>query len=286
LPSQADIRVATSADINALRRINSLLLSVSYPDSFYKAVVDSPSSAPFSRVITWSQDGEEPKVVGGVVSRVEPKFAGSTDQTLYIRSLCLLAPYRSMGLMSAAVDNIVAAAAALPELHATTATAHVWIENEEGLEWYEKQGFKRVGQPLKGYYLKLRPDSAWLVERQVIAVTPEATPAGQTSTPTARSTEPSATAAVVNLPPMSAAPPSDRTGANPPPLRSGSGQSFQKQRPETEWNDLPADMATGRLVPPPSRTTSEPVSNASSRSSSAAPRKKRDRSYPAAAFGS
>ncbi|PHH86443.1 hypothetical protein CDD83_10244 [Cordyceps sp. RAO-2017] len=89
----------------------------------------------------------------------------------------------------------------------------------------------------------------------------------------------------MNLP--AARPPPSRSSAStptthlPPPPR---GQSYQNQRPETEWNDLPADMAPG-LLAPPRKAGSEPASVASSRSSSTV-RKKRDRSYPAAAFGS
>ncbi|KAF4446122.1 Pre-mRNA-splicing factor [Fusarium albosuccineum] len=74
-----------------------------------------------------------------------------------------------------------------------------------------------------------------------------------------------------------------KNGASRPPLPH-SGRSYQNQRPETEWNDLPDDMANRLLVPPPRGNPGESGSGASSRSSSTA-RKKRDRAYPAAAFG-
>ncbi|KAF7547753.1 hypothetical protein G7Z17_g7507 [Cylindrodendrum hubeiense] len=287
LPHEASIRPVTRNDLNALRRINALLLPVSYSDSFYQRAVDPAASGRFSRVITWAHDGAEPKVVGGVVCQIEPNFeatesgTGETPQNLYIQSLCLLSPYRSLGLVNAAVDNIAATAVADPNLDVTTLTAHVWTENEEGLKWYEGRGFKREEQPIRGYYMKLRPDSAWLVRRPVAASVRNSLPSTATPQPSTAAIT-STTAAVLNLPPMSGPP---RSGAPPLPR----GQSFQNQRANTEWNDLPEDMATGRLTggklaAPPRTNAGETGSAGSSRSSSMA-RKKRDRSYPAAAFG-
>ncbi|CAM1502280.1 Fc.00g042640.m01.CDS01 [Cosmosporella sp. VM-42] len=275
LPHESSIRPITPRDLNALRRINALLLPVAYPDIFYQRAI----TGPYSRVITWAHDGAEPKVVGGVVCRLEPggNVDPTTPQTLYIQSLCLLSPYRGLGLVNAAVENIIATAMAEPALNVRTVTAHVWTENEEGLKWYEGRGFKCRDRPIRGYYMKLRPDSAWLVSRDTGASVLNSLPSS--AAPTTRPIPPSTTTAVVNLPPMSGPPKATR----PPPSRTQSGQSYQNQRAETEWNDLPEDMSPG-LLAPPKKSGSEPASGASSRSSSTA-RKKRDRSYPAAAFG-
>ncbi|KJZ75897.1 hypothetical protein HIM_04721 [Hirsutella minnesotensis 3608] len=188
--------------------------------------------------------------------------------------------------MGAALDNAVATAVADPNLDVRTVTAHVWTENEEGLHWYDARGFKRAEHPIPGYYFKLRPQSAWLVERTVGASVRPSLPSPPAASPAP--THPvtcGPPAAVANLA-------SSATSGTPPPPKSGTstpssvpsrGQSYQNQRPETEWNDLPADMAPG-LLAPPHRPGSGPASGASSRSSSTV-RKKRDRSYPAAAFG-
>ncbi|KAH7175557.1 hypothetical protein EDB81DRAFT_10475 [Dactylonectria macrodidyma] len=283
LPREASIRLVTRDDLNALRRINALLLPVSYSDSFYQHAVD-PVSGRFSRVITWAHDGSEPKVVGSVVCQIEPKLnaAGSDNgevpHNIYIQSLCLLSPYRSLGLVNAAVDNIVSAAVTDPTLRVTTLTAHVWTENEEGLKWYQARGFQYEEQPIRGYYMKLRPDSAWLVTRPVAASVRNSLPS-KSSAPDRGTAILSTTAAVLNLPTESGPP--RALGAPPLPR----GQSYQNQRAETEWNDLPEDMATGRLTAPPRTSTSATGSSSSSRNSSTV-RKKRDRSYPAAAFGS
>ncbi|RCI08599.1 hypothetical protein L249_4733 [Ophiocordyceps polyrhachis-furcata BCC 54312] len=267
LPSQAGVRLVSAADTAALRRINALLLPVTYPDSFYARAVCRAQSGRFSRVVTWAHDGEEAKVVGGVVCRLESDDEHDSGQRLYIQSLCLLAPYRGKGLMAAALDHVIATATSDAALDVRSVTAHVWTDNEDGLRWYESRGFGRRRQPVAGYYLRLRPDSAWLVHRQL---SPQQSPLPQGEDD-------------ADL--VASRPPPSRTSASTPVLPSSSSvvvaQSYQNQRPDMEWNDLPADMAPGFLAKP----SSDPASRAGSRSSSAI-RKKRDRSYPAAAFGS
>ncbi|XXH02278.1 hypothetical protein Hte_008648 [Hypoxylon texense] len=233
---------------------------------------------------------------------------------LYVQSLVLLAPYRQNGLAAALLDEVTRLAAASP-FACDEVYAHVWTDNEDAMRWYLARGFAKHGQ-VNGYYFKLRPDSAYIVRRPIVHNSSSSSPVvssgllGQKNSTVAGASAgagaipPSATAAAANLlmsqrtPPVSTPPVLAATSTStpgplsaPPPLgppRSGSGgpspnrspgpgMSFQNARPQTEWNDLPADMHSGG--------TATPNSNASSRSSSAAPRKKRDRAYPAAAFG-
>ncbi len=299
IPPEATIRQIQEQDIPALRRINALLLPVAFTDSLYQSALDSHTSGPFSRVITWAHDGHEAKVIGSIVTILEPALlsqgpatsagdgSGRVPQNLYIRSLGLLSPYRSLGLANAALDHVIASAMSASHLDVRTVTAHVWTENEEGLHWYQSRGFQRERNPIEGYYLKLRPGSAWLVHRPIQASVSTSLPSAAGTASAARQPAPSATAAIVNLPPMSS------SGTPPPPLQAR-GQSYQNQRSETEWNDLPAEMMGPALLGPPGRKLvngngigSEPGSSGSSRSSSVTGmKKKRDRSYPAAAFGS
>lgn len=253
------------ADITALRRINSLLLPVAYPDAFYQHVLDPSVSALFSRVITWADDGAGPKVVGGIVCRLEevagPALAPVDEgyHVLYIQSLGVLAPYRGLGLAAAALDQVLGVVQRDPSIDVRYVYAHVWTENEDGLNWYRGRGFTCSDKPVEGYYFKLRPDSAWVVRRDLSPLK------GAPDDAPPQTVAPSATARLANLP--------DR-GAPP---RNNSSQSFQNLRPGMEWNDLPADMA-----PPPRGSGAS--SAQSSRSSSSA-KKKRDRAYPAEAFG-
>lgn len=265
-------------------------------------------------MLLWTDDlssDAPPKVIGGLVCRPEPSpFAPSPKKTtpddhkpnaVYIQSLVLLAPYRQNGLAAALLDEVVRLAAESPFACAEV-YAHVWTDNDDGLRWYLARGFAKHGQ-VNGYYFKLRPDSAWIVRRPIDTNGTTSSALGQNGTGAAAAgaIPPSATAAAANLvsqqqqqTPVSTPPVLATTAGTPgplspplaPPPRSGGpspnrspgpGLSFQNARPETEWNDLPADMHSG--------AANNNNSNASSRSSSVAPRKKRDRAYPAAAFG-
>ncbi|XDG07795.1 hypothetical protein ABKA04_007410 [Annulohypoxylon sp. FPYF3050] len=306
LHPQATIAPILPEYIPALRRITSLLLPVNYPDSFYQRLSDPLSSGAFSRVLLWTDPSDAngaPKVIGGLVCRPElnpftPSSAPTKPNALYIQSLVLLSPYRSLGLAAALLDEI-AQLASNSQFACEEVYAHVWTDNEDGLRWYLARGFAKYGE-IQGYYFKLKPDSAWIVRRKITpSSSPSPSPNFHSLNSTLPSILPSTTTAAANLPHISpqptqpqATPPllSSSTlsppprSAGPSPNRSPAGTpgiSYQNARPETEWNDLPADMH----APPPANGSAPGSSAASSRSSSAAPRKKRDRAYPAAAFG-
>lgn len=322
MPPQATIAPITHEHIPALRRINSLLLQITYPDSFYTTILTVPTSSLFSRAILWSDSpSSAPKVVGSIVCRLEAPPANSDEPAaIYIQSLTLLSPFRSLGLASAALEHVVSTASLL-SLDPDTGVdirrvyAHVWTENDEGLRWYAARGFGRVGsRPVAGYYFRLRPDTAWVVSRRIgddmaapeLDAEMERQGRNGAAADEARGRG-SVLASAVNLPGFSESPGEEAAKVveeeakkkkkllpRPSPAAS---LSYQKTRPDTEWNDLPADMVvsgssgaatpvTNGAGPPPKAThLSAPGSGASSRSSSSA-RKKKERAYPAAAFGS
>jgi hypothetical protein len=105
VPPQASISTIDSHHIQPLRRINSLLLPIHYPDSFYHKILDVSTTPNFSRVINWRDPStSESKVIGGIVCRLDCALAlDSTTQNpkviegsfdIYIQSLALLSPYR------------------------------------------------------------------------------------------------------------------------------------------------------------------------------------------------
>ncbi|KAB5547224.1 hypothetical protein GE09DRAFT_1130428 [Coniochaeta sp. 2T2.1] len=346
LHPNASISPITATHIPALRRINSLLLQVPYSDSFYTTILTAPTSSLFSRAILWSDSpSSTPKVVGGIVCRLETPPSTSTlpsISAIYIQSLTLLSPYRSLGLASAALEHVASTAALLnldpaaaaTEIEIDTIYAHVWTENADGLRWYTSRGFKRQGRPVAGYYFRLRPDTAWVVSRSITTTggtEKMSTTQQQTNGAEEKRQDHNATAAeqapgrgtvlasALNLPgnfnpsqpPPTSAPAAKTTHTPPPPRPTApTSQSYQKLRPETEWNDLPAEMVTSNNNnssrngsgastpstggPPPmkglahlSSASSAPGSGASSRSSSTVGerRKKKERAYPKAAFG-
>ena len=292
LPPQATISPIQQPHIQPLRRINALLLPISYPDSFYHKILspDPPTPSPpngFSRSILWTDpSSQETKVVGGVICRVDPALSPqSTPQNpiytpdaydIYIQSLCLLSPYRGKGLVAAVLDEVMEAAIKQDELRIESLYAHVWTQNEEALEWYSARGFRREEPILHGYYRRLNPDTAYIFRRRLM---PSDHLNGNSqvqaqSQSQKENTTPSSTPASLH--------PTPSAGGRPP--IQGHARSFQDKGPEREWNDLPEDV----LLKPPSamasREGSAPSSRSSSRSGMEAKGKKK-RVYPAAAFG-
>jgi ribosomal protein S18 acetylase RimI-like enzyme len=317
LHPQANITSITASHIPALRRINSLLLQVVYPDSFYTNILNPAVSGLFSRVILWSDSpSSAPKVIGSLVIRTED-IPVSPSQDLYIQSITLLSPYRHLGLATAALEHVLSSAQ-LSSLSLDSGWdirgiyAHVWTENHEGLEWYRNRGFKwNEGSPIKGYYHRLRPDTALIVRRDLRMAEQDGHSKGVQHTRKEIETrvKSSVLAGALNLPGFIPPPPTiegaapprqekeeEKDGPPPPSVRPSPptrpqtvpSLSYQKTRPETEWNDLPEDMVISNGGPPKAlpgpQHLSAPASGSSSRSTSAA-RKKKERAYPAAAFG-
>ncbi|RDW80132.1 hypothetical protein BP6252_04770 [Coleophoma cylindrospora] len=265
LPQRASISIVEEPHIQPLRRINSLLLPVNYPDSFYHKIL-SPSN--FSRVLLWKDaPADEAKVVGGVVCRLDPSsISPDSSFDIYVQSLALLSPYRSQGLATRVLETVISSAVSQKDVKIDSLYAHVWTENREALEWYAARGFKREEPVLHGYYRRLNPDTAWVLRRRL-------TPTDHLGA-AKQSTTPPPPVAITNHNGGSDSLKVTSPG-RPNMLRA---TSFQDRRPEREWNDLPKDLD---LLAVPSG----PNSRSSSTSRGPAGKKKKERQYPAAAFG-
>ncbi|EMC94448.1 hypothetical protein BAUCODRAFT_35668 [Baudoinia panamericana UAMH 10762] len=177
LPANVDIRSCTKADIPAFRQINSLLLPVAYPDSFYREILNDPLTANITQVATWHDDPsfkgkEKGRLIGAIRCRLLGQPVGTstrqiehpTKPMLYLSTLVLLSPYRSHGIATHLLNTLVARA--INDHGIGSVGAHVWEANAEGLEWYRKRGFRKVGTEL-GYYRKLEPSGAILMRKEV-----------------------------------------------------------------------------------------------------------------------
>lgn len=289
LPVQAKIVQVTHDHIQPLRRINSLLLPINYPDSFYNKILDA-APVSFSRVILWEDPHTKlAKVVGGIVCRLDPSPSTcSSSQTLqaeegsydvYLQSLVLLSPYRGKGLAAAALRSVIEVATLQEGVRIRGLYAHVWTENTEAMQWYSARAFHKDEAVIHGYYKRLKPDTAWVLRRNLI-------PSDHLSQFSSRLQQASVSTSP-GLDQQQASPPggvADWRPANPPHT-----QSFQDRRPDMEWNDLPEDVLNGSLLKAPIPRSGE-GSSASSRSTSRSglegKGRKKIRAYPAAAFGS
>lgn len=323
LPPQATISPIRENHIQSLRRINTLLLPINYPDSFYQKIID-PQTPNFSRVILWRDPpslksvfltGSDPKVVGGIVCRLEQE-ANTKFSSIYIQSLALLSPYRSYGLATAILDDIIKELVKTPiaKFLVTSIYAHVWTENTEGLEWYTARGFTRQEPVVQGYYRRLQPGNAWVMRRSLVPsdhlrhsstqTDPSSPKESLIMSPSTLPSPASSSAPAITLPLTVPTPLSN--GIDFIPVTVARAASFQTTGPGFEWNDIPNEILTGigvgkpQIPDPttqirsaghlkPKNTTSAGISDnssaASSRSSSSTRNGgKKKRQYPAAAF--
>jgi len=172
----------------AYRRLITTLLPIRYPDKFYKDSVANTTSSSLALCAVWRHSPEnrrqgetenvpEPTVVGGIQCRLEPLPIPPTEstpvrsmQTVYIQTLAVLSPYRSLGIATALLDTIITTAITYYSNTTDNVTeiyAHVWEANEEALGWYVKKGFTVENAVLEGYYRKLRPTGARVVRRRL-----------------------------------------------------------------------------------------------------------------------
>ncbi|KAL8686025.1 MAG: hypothetical protein Q9218_007395 [Villophora microphyllina] len=104
------------------------------------------------------------------VSQLKPRPAPQVQETkyCYIQTLALLSPYRSKGIATLLLENILATLCREDLYYGTKIIyAHVWEMNEEALEWYKKRGFKVCEDVVRDYYQRLKPAGARLVWKEL-----------------------------------------------------------------------------------------------------------------------
>ena len=151
--------------IDAVKQLTSTTLPMRYPDKFFKEVIMEQEVGDLARVALF-----EEKPIGWIRCRLEtcgtpkkPTYDSPPCQ-IYIQALCLLAPYRQRGLASQMLQEVIRPN--VQKYGATSIYAHVWENNENALEWYERRGFTRV-LLVDQYYKRLRPSGAWIVRKDL-----------------------------------------------------------------------------------------------------------------------
>ncbi|KAK7560509.1 hypothetical protein IWX49DRAFT_548381 [Phyllosticta citricarpa] len=182
LPPNVEIAHLNGSTLHSFRRLNSLLLEISYPAKFYDETLSDPVVHGLSLAAFWRDDvgnkrtttststksatpapPRKPILVAGIRCRVlEPSTL--PGPVLYIATLATLSPYRGLGLAGHLLARVTGAA--VREHGVQAVVAHVWERNEEGLAWYRARGFEVLGKEDE-YYRRLRPMGAWLVRRRI-----------------------------------------------------------------------------------------------------------------------
>lgn len=151
-------------DITRLKRLNSLLLPIPYPESFYKELANDPDAQALTLLAFWKDDAAiagKGVLIGAIRCRL---LKSPAEPMLYISTLVLLSPYRGLGIASYMLNSMIRQG--VQDHGASIVGAHVWEANTAGLEWYEKRGFEESSfEP--NYYRKLEPHGAKVMSKSI-----------------------------------------------------------------------------------------------------------------------
>jgi ribosomal protein S18 acetylase RimI-like enzyme len=176
LPPNVEIRGPTKEDMPSFKKLNSILLPILYPESFYKEILAEPVDRSITLMALWHDSPSDVgkvkgRLVGAIRCRLFTKPPGNSatkarveGPMLYLSTLVLLSPYRSYGIAAHMLDSLIRSA--VEDYGITSVGAHVWEANEEGLQWYRKRGFREVSREV-GYYRRLNPKDAVVMLRDV-----------------------------------------------------------------------------------------------------------------------
>ncbi|KAN0111362.1 Acyl-CoA N-acyltransferase [Russula decolorans] len=157
LSSKVTFASLTQNNLGTVRKLNSVLFPIKYSEKFYSDIL-LPEVEDFCKLIYYND-----VPVGTICCRVETKDSTSH---LYLLTMGVLAPYRSLGIGSYTVDVILRAAATHTKPKICRIYLHVQVSNQAAKQFYERHGFKESGID-EGYYKKITPSGAWVLERDI-----------------------------------------------------------------------------------------------------------------------
>jgi len=162
-PARIALGGLTHHNVKQLKLLNTTIFPVSYTEKFYKTVLEVGE---FAKLAYY-----EDVIVGSVCCRVDTD-AETSERKLYIMTLGCLAPYRRMGVGSKMLEHILEEAAK----DATLACIylHVQINNDSAKAFYDRAGFN-VKETIAGYYQKIEPADAYVLEKKLEHKATEAT---------------------------------------------------------------------------------------------------------------
>ncbi|KAG9673082.1 acyl-CoA N-acyltransferase, partial [Aureobasidium melanogenum] len=158
--------------IQSFERLNTLLLPIPYPSTFYKEILSDPIASDLTLLAVWhdnpSSTSTSPgKVIGGIRCRILPDpstQATTKDKILYIGTLGVLSAFRGYGVASALLCLLIEKG--ISKYGVNAVGAHVWEASPEAREWYAKRGFRETHlEP--HYYRRLTPQGAYVLRRDI-----------------------------------------------------------------------------------------------------------------------
>lgn len=158
--------------IPSFQRLNTLLLPIPYPSTFYKEILSDPTASDLTLLALWHDDPATSattpgRVIGGIRCRILPDpstQAKPRDKVLYISTLGVLSPFRSYGIATQLLHIMIERG--ISNYGVGAVGAHVWEASQEAREWYAKRGFRETHME-QGYYRRLTPQGAYVLRREI-----------------------------------------------------------------------------------------------------------------------
>lgn len=143
-------------NLEQLKLLNSVIFPIKYQEKMYQDVLACGSLSQYA----YHND----VLVGAIACRAEKTARGTA--AVYIMTMGVLAPYRSMGVGSRLLERTLSMAA--EDANITEALLHVQANNKDAIRFYERFGFV-VKQTVKDYYKRLDPPDAVLLVKELRA---------------------------------------------------------------------------------------------------------------------
>lgn len=158
--------------IQPFQRLNTLLLPIPYPPTFYKEILSDPIASDLTLLALWHDDPSSAsttpgKVIGGIRCRILPDpstQASPKDKILYIGTLGVLSAFRGYGVANWLLCMLIEKG--ISKYGVTAVGAHVWEASQEAREWYAKRGFRETHLE-QHYYRRLTPQGAYVLRRDI-----------------------------------------------------------------------------------------------------------------------
>ncbi|KAH7888549.1 N-acetyltransferase NAT13 [Phlebopus sp. FC_14] len=151
-PARVSFASFTKQNLGTVRKLNAVLFPVTYSQAYYNDIL-RPDLDAFCQLVYYNDIP-----VGNFSCRLE-------ESGLYIMTLGILAPYRSMTLGSQALQRIISTASG-KERAIKRIYLHVHLSNQDAKRFYERHGFEEKGVE-ENYYKKIDPHAAWILEKRL-----------------------------------------------------------------------------------------------------------------------
>uniref|UniRef100_I1JAM7 N-alpha-acetyltransferase 60 n=3 Tax=Glycine subgen. Soja TaxID=1462606 RepID=I1JAM7_SOYBN len=150
------------SDLDILEHIHCRLFPIRYESTFFHDVVNGRDIVSWGAVDSSRSDGQSDELIGFVTARIvlakESEIvdmlgydSAKSDQTLvYVLTLGVVEAYRSLGIASSLIREVIKYASSIPTCRAVY--LHVISYNNPAINLYKKMSFKCVRR-LQGFYL-------------------------------------------------------------------------------------------------------------------------------------